>query len=178
MTYFIYIPNRFNSPQKFAVLGLIFIVTYILPLLILILFKKIKLLKSFNAESIKERKIPVLLMVILFYLLGTTMTNIPNLRDLGLLFYATSLGLAFIYFLFIFKLKTSIHLLSLGISTGFFLVLGTIYHQNLIPITVIIILLSGLLASARLYLNAHSTKEIYLGFFIGIASPFVTLYFL
>lgn len=178
MLYFLLVPNGFGSQQKLAVLGLIFATTYLIPLFILILFKKIKLIKSFRAESISERKIPVIIMIVLFYLLGNTLQNIPNIRDLGLLFYATSLGLIIIYLFFIFKLKTSIHLLSIGISIGFFLILGTVYSRSFIPVIIIFILFAGLLASARLHLNAHTTKEVYLGFLIGILSPFIILFIL
>ena len=90
--YFILIPNNFNSNQRLALLGLIFVTTYIVPLLILIFFKKFKLINSFEAESIQERKIPIALMIIIFYLLGNTLKDIPNLFDIGVLFYATALG--------------------------------------------------------------------------------------
>ncbi|MFK8060709.1 MAG: hypothetical protein AB8B78_11530 [Polaribacter sp.] len=178
LLYFIFIQSSFNRSQRFAVLGLIFVTTYLIPLFILILFKKIKLIKSFNVESIKERKIPVAVMIVLFYLLGNTLHSITNLSDLGLLFYATSLGLVFIYLSFFLKLKASLHLLSLGISTGFFMVLGLLYSSSFVPIVIIAILLSGLLGSSRLYLKAHTVKEIYIGYFYGFISPFIVYYFL
>lgn len=178
LLYFILIPNSFNSNQRLAVLGLIFVTTYIIPLIILILFKKFKLIKSFKAESIRERKIPVAMMIVLFYLLGNTLQNIPNLRDLGLLFYATSLGLVFVYVSFAFKLKASLHLLSLGIFTSFFIVLGLIYSRSFIVIIITTLLLSGLLASSRLHLKAHTPKEVYLGFIFGFISSFAIYYFL
>ncbi len=178
MLYFLLIPNRFGSNQKLAVLGLIFATTYLIPLFILVFFKRIKLIKSFNVVAISERKIPVIMMIVLFYLLGNTLQNIPNLRDLGLLFYATSLGLIFIYIFFAFKLKASIHLLSLGISTGFFMVLGILYSQSFLIVIIVTLLLSGVLASARLYLKAHTPKEVYLGFLFGILAPFIVFYLL
>jgi len=176
--YFILIQNSFSKSQKFAVLGLIFVTTYLVPLLILILFKRFKIIKSFKAESIKERKIPVAMMIVLFYLLGNTLFGITNLKDLGMLFYATSLGLVFIYILFAFKIKTSIHLISIGITVGFFYVLSYIYQQNLTVVIISGLLLSGILGSARLYLNAHTSKEVYLGFVLGFLSPTIVFYFL
>ena len=176
--YFILIENSFSKNQKFAVLGLIFVTTYIVPLLLLILFRRFKLIKSFKAESIKERKIPVAMMIVLFYLLGNTLYGIANLRDLGMLFYATSLGLVFIYLLFALKIKTSIHLISIGITVGFFYVLSFIYQQNLIAVIICGLLLSGILASARLHLKAHTHKEVYLGFILGFLSPSIVFYFL
>lgn len=174
--YFLLIPTSFGSNQKLSVLGLIFITTYIIPVLILIVFKKLKLIQSFKTESIKERKTPILIMLVLFYFIGNTFNTITNLRDLGLLFYATSLGLILIYILFFFKIKTSIHLLSLGVTTGFFMVLGLIYSQAFTAAVIISLVLSGLLASSRLYLKAHSPKEVYLGFFIGFFAPYIVYY--
>lgn len=178
MLYFLLTTNNYLSTQKFTVLSVIFIFTYLVPLLILILFKRLKVIKSYQTESIKERKLPVALMVLLFYLLGNSINNAPNLRDLGLLFYATAIGLLIIYVLFFFKIKASIHLLSLGITAGFFMVLGSNYSQSYLIVIMIIFLLSGLLASARLHLKVHTNKEIYIGFFIGILSPILLNYFL
>lgn len=177
MLYFLLVPSTISSNQKLSVLSLIFVVTYLIPLLILVVFKKLKFIKNYKTESIKERKLPVLLMIILFYLLGNTIEKQLILKNLALLFYASSLGLILIYILFYFKIKTSIHLLSLGISVGFFLVLSNIYSQSFTIVIIIIFLLAGLLASARLKLKAHSTKEIYLGFFIGILAT-LSIYYL
>ena len=173
LLYFILIPNRIGSNQKLAILGLIFIVTYLVPLFVLIILKAFKLIKSYKVYAIKERKIPVSLMIVLFYLLGNTLSRITMIRDLGTLFYATSFGLVVIYLLFIFKIKTSLHLLSLGISVGFFMLLSTQYLISFLPVILILILISGLLASARLYLKAHTPKEVYLGFLLGMISPFI-----
>jgi membrane-associated HD superfamily phosphohydrolase len=174
--YFIFTPNNINYFTKAIVLGFIFVTTYILPLFILILFKKLNLIKSFKAESIQERKTPVVIMIIIFYLLGSTFRKVPNLSDIGLLFYATCLGLICIYTLFSLKIKTSIHLLSIGITTGFFFTLTTLYNENLILLISLLLLLSGLMANARLHLKAHTEKEVYIGFFIGFVSPILLFY--
>ncbi|WP_405611424.1 hypothetical protein [Polaribacter sp. Asnod1-A03] len=176
--YFFLIENNFKSNQKITVIALIFAATYFIPLIILILFKKLKLIKNFKAETIKERKIPVFLMILLFYLLGNTMIGITNLSDLGLLFFSTTLGLVIVYLLFLFKLKTSLHLLSLGVSTGFFFVLNSIYNQTFTIVIIISVLLSGLLGSSRLYLKAHTPTEVYIGYIIGFLSPIATFYVL
>ena len=178
MLYFLLIPNTYYPNQKLSVLSLIFIVTYLIPLLILILFKRLNIIKSYQTESIKDRKLPVALMVFLFYLLGNTMKNTSNLVDLSLLFYATSMGLFLVYILFYLKIKTSLHLLSLGISAGFFMVLSSNYSLSYIILIIFIILMAGILASSRLYLKAHSKKEVYIGFFLGIAAPLIVNFIL
>lgn len=171
MLYFLMVPNNFESKQKLGVLSLVFMVTYFIPLLILFVFKKLKLIDSYKTENIRERKLPVALMIGVFYLLGNTLSYIPNFNDLTLLFFSTSLGLTIVYLLFYFRIKASIHLLTFGIFTGFFLALSILYNQSFLPIIVAILLLSGIVATARLQLVAHTNKEIYLGFFIGVFAP-------
>ena len=178
MLYFLLIPNTFISAQKINILSLIFIATYLIPLLILVIFKKLKVIETYQPESIKERKLPLALMVTLFYILGNTLNNIINLRDVSSLFYATSIGLFIVYILFYFKIRASMHLFSLGISIGFFMILSNRYSQSFIIVISILFLIAGLLGSARLYLKAHSAKEIYIGFFTGILSTLTMYYFL
>jgi hypothetical protein len=178
MLYFLLIPNSLLQNQKLTILSLVFGVSYIIPLLILIFLKKTRIIKSYQPKSIRERKMPIALMTFVFYLFGNSLSSIANLRDLGLLFYATSLSLFLSYILFYFKIKASIHLLSLGISVGFFMVLSIVYTQSFAIVIIIIILIAGLLASARLHLKAHTPKEIYVGFFIGTVTPFCLQYLL
>lgn len=175
MLYFLLSPGNFSSYQKLTILSLIFTVTYLIPLLILILFKKLRIIESYQTNSIKERKLPIAFMIVLFYLLGNTIDNIGNLR---VLFYGTSLGLILIYLLFFFKIKASIHLLSLGISAGFFMIMSSIYAQPYILLTIIFFLISGILASARLHLKAHTSREVYIGFFIGLIAPLLVSFIL
>ncbi len=174
LLYFILIPSNYPSNLKLTLLSLIFVMTYLVPLLILILFKKLKLIESFNAHTIKERKLPVAMMIILFYLLGNTISNIGSMKDISLLFYATSAALMLLYFLFIFKIKTSIHLLSLGISTAFFLIIDINNSSNFPFVIIVNILIAGIVANARLFLKAHNPSEVYIGFLTGFFSTVIT----
>ncbi len=176
--YFLFIPNRLGKEQRLAILAMIFVATYLIPLLVLVLLKALGKIQSYQVISIKERKLPLAFMIVLFYLLGNTLFSVTQIIDLGILFYAISLGLVIIYILFLFKIKTSLHLLSMGIALGFFLLMSTFYTSSFLFIILIVILLSGALASARLHLKVHTPKEVYLGFFLGIVSPFLVNYFL
>ena len=172
MLYFIVSPLNFNRIQKFAVLILIFVFTYIVPLLALLLLKKLNIIQSFRLKKIKERRIPLLLMVLIFYGIANGLSYLEAFQDVSLLFYATSLALSVTYILLFIKLKTSIHLISLGISCGFFMLLTIIDNQSYLLVIIINLLLAGFLASARLKLKMHTNKEVYLGFLIGILSIF------
>lgn len=177
LLYFLFIPHRIHKSQQFIILGIIFIATYLVPLLTLLVLKSFKTIDSFELRSIKERKIPLFLMVILFLVLGNALKEITILKDFGVLFSGASYALIVVYFLFVLKLKTSLHLLSMGMLLGFFLALAIIYSISLLPIIIVFVLLSGVLASARLTLKAHTPQEVYLGFFLGIISQFFAFYF-
>lgn len=177
MVYFLMVPNNYLKEQKFTILSYIFLLTYIIPLFTLLLLKRIKLIKTYKTESIKERKLPVALMLFLFYFLATSFQSYSALKDLTILFYGTSLGLFVIFLLFYLKVKTSIHMLSLGVATGFFLVLTQVYDQSFLLIIMICIFLAGLLGSSRLKLQVHNPLEVYIGFFLGVFST-LTIYFL
>lgn len=179
LLYFIFDKNNFyTSKIKLVILALVFVTTYIIPLLLLLLFKKLKLTKSFNPRSIKERKFPVIVMVIIFYITGNILKYKLHMMEFAILFYATTLSLILIYIYFYFKIKASTHLMSLGISTSIFIIFGIIYSEKYILIVIGYILCSGILANARLHLETHTSKEVYLGYLFGFISPFLVYYLL
>lgn len=166
--YLFLVPNDLVSYQKYVLLGIVFIITYIIPVISLLLLRGMGLIKDFQVFSIRERRIPVIIMTILFYFLGNAVIRLAAVRDLGILFYGTSLSLLVIYALFLFKIKSSLHLVSLGSAIGFFIWLSSEYSMSFLPVIMILILLSGLLGSSRLHLEAHKPLEVYTGFFIGV----------
>ncbi|MEQ6123736.1 hypothetical protein AAON49_06005 [Pseudotenacibaculum sp. MALMAid0570] len=178
LLYFIFVNQSVTQKQQLLLLALVFGITYLIPLLALIVLKSLGIIEDFQVKTIKERRFPVIFMIVLFYLLGNTLANLPTLRNLGLLFFGTSLSLVIIYLLFSFKLKSSLHLVSMGNAVSFFLIISNIYYLSLLPIVMVLILLSGLLASSRLYLKAHTPQELALGFFIGMISQFAIFSFL
>ena len=177
LIYLLVIPNPIQQDQRYYLLSLIFITTYFIPLLILILLKIVGYAKSFQLETIKERKIPIFLMILLFYALGNGLSAYTLLYDFTLLFYASALALMIVYVFFIANIKVSLHLISMGIMTGFFIIMGSKYSFSTMPIVLISLLLSGLLASSRLYLKAHQPKEVYIGFILGVLSQITTFIF-
>jgi len=178
LLYFIFVSQSIAQKQQLLLLALVFGITYVIPVVSLILLKSLRLIESFQVHTIRERIIPVLMMLVLFYVLGDILANVPILRDLGFLFYGTSLSLLCIFLLFSVGLKSSLHLVSMGSAVGFFLIIMNVYIMPLLPIIMVLILLSGLLASSRLYLKAHTPAELFSGFMIGVISQIVVFWVL
>ena len=170
--YFIFITQQFEKRLQLIILVLIFILTYIVPILLLFFLKNFGFIKNFQVSTIKERRVPVIFMIFILYFLGNTIIQIPMIRNLGILFYGTSLSLICIYILFSAKLKSSLHLVSMGNMLGFFLIMTNINNLSILFIIIPLIFLSGILASSRLYLKAHTPIELLIGFFLGFISQF------
>ena len=166
-------PNEIKKERQYLLISIVFFSTYVIPLISLIILKTLGVVKSFQVESIKERKTPLFIMLIIFYVLGKLLINIPDYRELGILFYGTNISLALVYLLFFFQIKSSLHILSMSSTLGFFLLFANNYSISILPLGSILIILTGILASARLHLKAHNQKEIYLGFFIGLIGQFL-----
>lgn len=172
MLYFLVTTKQIEPYQKLIAILIIFGTTYFTPLVLLFLLKSLKKIDSYQLKKRKERKLPLAIMVVLFYALGNLFKRILILEEISLLFHATSLGLIITYFLLNFSIKSSIHLLSIGISCGFFMMVALKSDESYMLIIVINFLIAGLLGSARLHLKAHSPKEVYVGFLIGISTVF------
>jgi len=171
--YFVFVSQSFEKRLQLIVLGLVFALTYVVPVLLLLFLRNFGFIKDFQVSTIKERRFPVIFMIFLLYFLGNTIIQIPTIRNLGILFYGTSLSLTCIYVLFSVKLKSSLHLVSMGNMIGFFLIMTNINSLSMLPIIILLVLLSGILASSRLYLKAHTPVELIIGFSLGIVCQFI-----
>ena len=140
--YFIFVTQQFGKRLQLIILGLIFILTYIVPILLLFFLKNFGFIKDFQVSTIKERRVPVIFMILILYFLGNTIIQIPMIRNLGILFYGTSLSLICIYILFSAKLKSSLHLVSMGNMLGFFLIMTNINNLSILFIIIPLIFLS------------------------------------
>ena len=173
LTYFTFISNNSTENSQVSTLGLVFMLTYVIPLLLLIVLKRTGHVKNLQFPTIKERRLSVFLMIALFYILAKGLVKSSETRALGILFYGASLSLITVYLLFSIRIKSSLHLLSMGNTVGFFLVFNLTRNPVLLPMIVILLFLSGLLASARLRLGAHTPIELLVGFLLGFTSQLV-----
>jgi len=173
LLYFIIIPNHMPREISYRILGLVFITTYILPIILLFFLKKIKLIEDFYLNSINERKFPVTFFAILSFLIGNLLLKFDIINILAISFFACSLALAIVYILFYFRIKTSLHTLALAGLIGFISVISYEYKNNLLLMLMILFLLLGIVAAARLKLKAHTLSEVILGFFIGFLTQII-----
>jgi hypothetical protein len=174
---FIYLyltPKHVAKQQEYIILFVVFVSTYIIPIILLALLKKVKLIDDYHLRSINERKFPVLFFIMLSFLIGRALIGIHLVDLLAFSFFGVAFALSFTYLLFNLKIKTSLHTLGIGGIIGFVMVMSYEYQLNFTAFLAGLFVVAGLIGISRLALNAHSPKEVYIGFVLGIVSQWMS----
>ena len=177
LIYFILLPRHTSRTMEITIILYVFFGTYLLPLIFLTVLKKTKVITSFQLLQIEERRSPLLFLIFVTSLLGTIFHKGGITTDLTIFFFGSSLSLAIAYILLYKSFKTSLHMTGMGGLIGFILFFSYEYNINTLFIVSALFSISGIIAYARLVLKAHNNKEIYLGFFIGLASQFIVYFY-
>lgn len=174
--YFLYIPRYIFKPLEYNILIVVFIGTYLFPVLLLLFMKRFRMIENYQMRGIEERKFPTLLFTGITLIIWNWLhkTNLVDLLSLFYLGYAICLLLS--YVLLYFKKKISLHTAAIGGLIGFLIYFSLYYEINILPLLVVLFALSGLIASARLKLNAHTVSEILLGFLLALISQFLVYF--
>ncbi len=175
--YLVLTPIHMAKKQEYLILSIVFISTYILPVFLLMFLKKIKMIESYHLKQVEERKFPILFFILLSILLGKMLLNIKIANVLAYSFFAIAIALSAAYLFLFLRIKTSLHTLGIGGVLGFILILSLHYQMNFNWILALLFIISGLIAVSRLKLEAHTPKEVYLGFLLGVIAQFISFQF-
>ena len=171
--YFIILPTHVPDESERIVLAIVFLTTYIIPVLLVFFLKRFGLIEDYHLKTIGERKFPVLFMTLLFFLLGKLLLD-PGFADLlAYSFFGCGIGLIMIYFLLVLRIKASLHTLSIAGLIAFVCILSYQYELNLLILIICLFILFGIIAVSRLKLDAHKNLEVYIGFFTGAISQVI-----
>ena len=166
---------------KEVVLILFAIFTILTPLLSMLFFKINKSITSYTLENQKERFLPLLIIAgYLLLLFGFVHYELPDYifpKIIGAIPLGGALTLV-IAAIINFRFKLSLHLLGMGMWCGITFVYFQHQAEYELGIFLALLLLSGFIASVRLYLKAHSLSEIIVAFVLGftIQSAIVFLF--
>lgn len=169
----------FTVPEKAinAVYVLVFVNTFILPALIFYLLYKKGILGDLYIHNKNERTLPYSISIVIyglsFYYINES--GLPKIIP-NFLLGAT---LAILFTLLVnLKWKISAHLVGFGGLMGAVFAAGIKFGLNVLPAMLLLSLLGGYLASARLRLGAHTPSQVYVGFLAGflIESLFIFYY--
>lgn len=174
--YLFYKANLFTNQEKYFVLFQILIITILVPILFFMLLRSTGHLKSVMIHENTQRRIPLVLQCFLYILLlkrSIVITRYPELHFffLGALF-STIVALIFS----LFKTKASLHMIAISGLTVF--VIGFNMHLQIQNTywAAFMILLTGVVATSRLEMEAHTNKELLIGLLIGILPQLLFLF--
>lgn len=177
LAYFIVTPKY--SPLEFQSGNIlpIFILTIIIPIISFLILKNLGVVSSIFIPDINERKYPLYISIALLFMV--LLKVIPNNYTAELYYYflgliaSTSAALLLLFLDF----KSSMHMIGMGSLLMFLICLSVHFEINITLVISLFTLATGLIATSRLYLKAHSRAEILIGFLIGSVSQLLTIKF-
>jgi membrane-associated phospholipid phosphatase len=153
--------------------GFVFAMTFILPVANLIMFRAFGTLTSLQMPTRRERLLPFTLITII-YIVVTIMFFYKvrvNVNFNKVMLIVCSMVLVATIATFFQKL--SVHSLAICGALGIMLPLNKVVESDLMlwP-TIIVLTLAGVVMSSRLYLNAHTPREVMVGGVSGFSIGF------
>ncbi len=150
-------------------LGVLFIVTFILPVVSFAFMKKMGVISDMMIPIRTQRMLPLLYTAAIYVAAGMMIFRDNKLNDFRIsemLFLVA--GLMIVAGVITLYWKISAHALGVGGIVGVLLKLVfSFYGIEYIFALVVGIIVSGVVMSARLYLGAHTLAQVVAGFFLG-----------
>ena len=151
------------------------ILTIILPILLYFLLKTIGKTKTIYLKTTKERILPLLVNCAIIILILYRVFPENQIPELYFFFIGILLSSVTCLILAILKFKASIHLIATGGVFMFFIAFAIHFSININGSLALFAIITGAVATSRLYLEAHSVKELLAGLLIGIIPQLIVL---
>ncbi|MCP2026696.1 membrane-associated HD superfamily phosphohydrolase [Flavobacterium sp. HSC-32F16] len=166
----------FTTQEKYFVLFQILVITIVVPVLFFMLLRSTGHVKSMMLPETSQRLIPLLLQCFLYILLVKRSIVIMRYPELHFFFLGALFTTILALVLSLFKIKASLHMAAIS-GFSIFAIGLNIHLQLHNPYWgALLILLSGIVASSRLEMNAHTPKELLIGLLIGVIPQLLFLY--
>lgn len=161
---------------KLYYIAYIFLITSVLPSFSVLIMKIMGSVPNITLSRKEDRVIPYIVTTF-FYLFAYYNFRGNMLSSSVLLGYLIACALIIFSVLLInFYTKISIHMATLGALCGLIAASAPVALIDIRWLLFFFIFLSGLVASARLSLNAHSEFQLYFGFIFGFFTMFIFLF--
>lgn len=153
--------------------------TFVIPLLILLAMRWSKLIPSFQLPEKEDRFFPFVSVSVL-YMMATYFFHLKLQAAPPLVFLLSIITIALVLLTTItYFWKISAHMVAIAGLMGVIAAFAMKAPQlGLVNYLIGAIILNGLVATSRLYLNAHTPAQIMAGFALGFVINFFPLYYL
>ncbi len=166
----------FTNQEKYYVLFQILIITFLVPVLFFLLLRSTGHVSSVMVPETSQRKIPLVLQCFLYILLVKRSIVIARYPELHFFFLGALFSTILALICSLFKIKASLHMMAISGLTIFAIGLN-IHLQMQNPYWgAFLILMTGVVASSRLEMEAHTPKELMIGLVLGVLPQLLFLY--
>ena len=128
-------------------------------------------------SDVSQRKIPLLLQISLTAVLIQKSVTIDRFPDLYFFFLGGIISTTIAFFLIFVMIKASIHMIAISALTFFVIGMSIHYQLNSIYTIATLFLVSGLVATSRLSMRAHTMKELVIGYLSGMIPQVILCFF-
>ena len=176
--FYIYFNQNYYSTQHYLLLLFqVVIITFLLPLTFFYLLRTFGKVDNVMLAETSQRKIPLIVQISLTAVLIQKSVTIDRFPELYFFFLGGIIS-TIIALLFVFaNIKASIHMIAMSALTFFAIALSIHHQENCIAIVAILFLISGLVATSRLYMKAHTLTELILGYTFGMLPQLILWWF-
>lgn len=168
-------PDLFGKHYN-VILGMLVMLMVGFPLISIAIMKGLGMIQSFEMKGSRERFIPMIA-VGTFYLWTFVMykpsSKMVFAQDplLSNMILGCVIGI-FLAFFFNSFYKISFHTIAAGALVSLLMNIMPYSSYNLTPLFILSIVIAGLVATSRLILKAHTSKEVYMGLLAGYFAMF------
>lgn len=163
-----YIRYVVSGPLQWVVLAIVFITTFLLPVLFALWLRHKGIISSLQLEHQEDRKIPYALTSVFFLMAFYFLKKLPVPSLIPVMMLGGSAVILTAYFLNL-RWKVSIHMAGMGCAAALIWKLPGLLYLDLTFFFILAILLSGITGTARLFAGTHTPMQVYSGFIVGFS---------
>ncbi|ESU29753.1 hypothetical protein FLJC2902T_02280 [Flavobacterium limnosediminis JC2902] len=176
--FYFFVTKAFFYPYEiFLILFQIAILTVFLPISMYFLLKSLGLARStIMLHEKKERRLPLAFQAMFYLVLIQHSFSTAVVPELYYFFLGALISTLITLLLIVFHFKASIHMIGITGMTLFIVGISLHYGIPFVSLIAFFIISIGLVASSRLYMQAHSMRELLVGIIVG-AIPQIGLWY-
>lgn len=175
--------DTFSATLRISLLVLIFVGTFGVPALLIYYLFRSGYVQTLHLETLADRRVPYFLTALVYsgltFLFAFRMQLLSSLApEIAILLGSTTVSIVLVGLISLYW-QISAH--SVGISGVIGVVAGIIAKSgetDLLLVLALLIVLAGMVASARLKLNAHTPLQIVAGFCLGLCVSLLAVFWL
>ena len=162
-----------HGPQRIFLLGMVAVMTIAFPLTSALLLIRAGMVDDLRMPDRKQRAAPFIMTLLYFGMTYYLLRHSPAYWPVLPLFGGAFLALLFAMLITLYW-KISMHMVGIGGLIGALAGVMVIHSLPILPLLALVIILAGVLGSARLLSGDHSPSEVYAGAALGFLCTHTT----